>query len=53
MPKKAKELTNLSMPSVYTLLEEMRKIEILEEITGAKRGKLYSFKQYIKLFTQK
>lgn len=50
--KKAKELTNLSMPSVYTLLEELKKVGILTEITGSKRSKLFSFKQYVKLFSK-
>ncbi len=48
--KKAKEITGLSMPSVYTLLDELEKIKILVEITGGKRSKLYSFRQYIGLF---
>ena len=49
--KNARELTKLSMPSVYTLLEELQKIEILTEITGSKRSRLYSFRKYISLFT--
>ena len=49
--KKTKELTSLSMPSVYTLLEELKKIGILTEITGSKRNKLFSFREYIKLFS--
>lgn len=48
--QKAKELTSLSLPSVYKLIDELEKLEIIEEITGAKRGKLYIFKDYIKLF---
>ena len=48
--QKVKELTNLSSPSVYKLIDELEKLEILTEITGAKRGKLYSFREYTKLF---
>ncbi|QQR96765.1 MAG: Fic family protein [Sphingobacteriales bacterium] len=48
--QKAKEITQLSMPSVYKLLDELEKLEIVKEITGSKRGKLYSFSEYIKLF---
>lgn len=48
--KKAKELTGLSLPSVYTLLNELQKIGILIEMTGLKRGKLFSFRKYIELF---
>lgn len=48
--QKAKEITELSMPSVYKLLDELEKLEIVKEITGSKRGKMYSFSEYIKLF---
>jgi Fic family protein len=48
--QKVKELTGLSSPSVYKLIEELEKLEILTEITGAKRGKIYIFKEYTKLF---
>jgi Fic family protein len=47
---KVKELTGLSSPSVYKLIEDLEKLEILAEITGAKRGKIYLFKEYTKLF---
>lgn len=48
--QKAKDLTGLSSPSVYKLIEKLEKLEILTEITGAKRGKIYLFREYIKLF---
>ena len=48
--QKVKDLTNLSSPSVYKLIEELERLEILEEITGAKRGKIYLFREYTKLF---
>lgn len=48
--QKAKDLTGLSLPSVYKLIDEMESLNIIEEITGAKRGKLYLFREYIKLF---
>ncbi|MCD4679406.1 MAG: Fic family protein [Bacteroidales bacterium] len=48
--QKAKELTQLSLPSVYTLIDELEKLDIIHEITGAKRGKLFLFSDYISLF---
>ncbi|MEO9258640.1 MAG: Fic family protein [Crocinitomicaceae bacterium] len=48
--QKVKELTSLSLPSVYKLIDELEKLEILTEITGGKRGKIYLFKEYTKLF---
>ncbi|MFT6850775.1 MAG: Fic family protein [Sphingobacteriales bacterium] len=47
---KAKELTSLSFPSVYKLIDDLESLGILTEITGAKRGKTYMFKEYINLF---
>ena len=46
----AQSFTNLSMPTVYKLIEEMQHLEILKEITGSKRGKTYLFSQYVDLF---
>ena len=48
--QKIKELTSLSFPSVYKLIDELENLEILTEITGAKRGKIYLFREYTKLF---
>lgn len=48
--QKVKDLTSLSSPSVYKLIEELEKLEILTEITGGKRGKIYLFREYTKLF---
>ncbi len=48
--QKAKDLTGLSLPTVYKLIDEMESLNIIEEITGAKRGKLYLFREYIQLF---
>lgn len=48
--QKAKEITNLSLPSVYKLIEALENLDIIKEITGGKRGKLYAFEDYINLF---
>lgn len=48
--QKVKKLTGLSSPSVYKLIDDFEKLEILTEITGAKRGKIYLFKEYTRLF---
>jgi Fic family protein len=48
---KVKKLTNLSSPSVYKLIDELERLEIIKELTGAKRGKIYMFKKYIELFS--
>lgn len=48
--QKVQEITNLSMPSVYKLISELEQLEIIKELTGAKRGKQYWFLEYIKIF---
>lgn len=48
--QKVKKITDLSNPSVYKLIEDLERLEILVEMTGGKRSKLYLFKDYIALF---
>lgn len=45
-----KDVTGLSTPSVYKLIEELERLNILQELTGSKRSKLYIFQEYTKLF---
>ena len=49
--QKVKDLTQLSLPSAYKLIGELEEFEIINEFTGAKRGKQYLFRKYINLFT--
>lgn len=46
----ARQITKLSLPSVYKLIKELEDLKILNEITGGKRGKLFVFNDYLKLF---
>ena len=46
------EVTGLSRPSAYKLIDDMEEIGILKEVTGAKRGRLYLFERYMNLFTE-
>jgi len=48
--QKVADLTKLSLPSAYKLVDELEQLGILTEITVAKRGKQYWFDDYIKLF---
>lgn len=43
-------VTGLSMPSVYKLIGDLERLGVLEEITGAQRGRVYSFERYLQLF---
>ncbi|WP_296618747.1 Fic family protein [Marivirga sp.] len=47
---KVKEIVGISLPSAYTLIAELEKQKIIEEVTGAKRGKQYWFTDYINIF---
>lgn len=44
------EITGVSAATAYKILEELIAMKILKEITGSKRGKIYVFDDYIKLF---
>ena len=48
--QRVKIITGLSLPSVYKLVDELEEQNIIKEMTGGKRGKLYLFEEYIKLF---
>lgn len=47
------DLVNVSMVTAYKIVEEMEQRGILKEITGEKRGKIYLFIEYIRLFKGK
>lgn len=48
--QKIMEVTEVSQATAYKIAEEMLQVGILKEITGSKRGKMYSFDRYLKLF---
>lgn len=47
---KAGEAAGISPASAYRLIADLEQFRILKEITGAKRGKIYMFEAYLKLF---
>lgn len=47
---KVSEISEISMPSSYKLIKDLEKLEILKEITGGQRSRMYVFENYIKLF---
>jgi cell filamentation protein, protein adenylyltransferase len=44
------KITGLSSASAYKLAYDMEQLEILREVTGSQRGKLYLFDNYLSLF---
>lgn len=47
---KAGEVAGVSAASAYKLIADLERFKILKEVTGAKRGKIYVFEAYMKLF---
>jgi len=48
--EKVHEIADISMPSSYKLISDLEEMEILKEVTGGQRGRMYVFDHYIKLF---
>lgn len=48
--QKASVVTGKSLPPTYSLLALLEELKIIKEVTGAQRGKLYVFEEYISLF---
>ena len=45
------KVADISSASAYKLIADLEQFGILKEITGGKRGKMYVFDAYLKLFT--
>ena len=48
--EKISQVTSLSLPSSYSLIEALEKINILKEVTGGQRGRMYIFEEYLNIF---
>ncbi len=48
--EKASEIAGISMPSSYKLIADLEKLDILREITGGQRGRVYVFERYLQIF---
>jgi len=48
--KDVERITGLKNPNALALINKLVKSEILKEITGRKRNKIFAYQQYIKLF---
>jgi Fic family protein len=49
---KVEELIEKSNVTAYKLIADLEKLEIIKEISGAQRNKLYVFKDYLDLFNR-
>jgi len=48
--QKVSEIIDKNPQSAYQLIGKLEKVNIIEEITGAQRNRLYLFKEYLKIF---
>lgn len=48
--EKVSKIAEISIPSAYKLIVELERLEILKEVTGSQRGRMYVFENYLKLF---
>lgn len=44
------EVAEVSMPTAYKLVNALEELDILQEVTGAERNRLYVFREYLNLF---
>ncbi len=49
-PVQAAEIAGVSTSTGYKIIDEMVEMNILNEVTGGRRGKIYMYNQYISLF---
>jgi Fic family protein len=49
---KISEIASVSMPSSYKLIADLENLNILREMTGGQRGRIYIFDNYLKLFRE-
>lgn len=48
--EKVSLVADVSMPTAYKLIQTLEKMDILSEVTGAERNRLYIFQDYVNLF---
>lgn len=48
--EKVAGISGISMPSAYKLIGALEEIDILKEVTGGQRKRVYRFENYLKLF---
>lgn len=46
------KITGVSLRTAYTIISDLENLEILNEITGSKRDKIYVFNNYLRLFSR-
>ena len=48
--EKVAGIAEISLPTAYSLIRELERLEIIKEITGGQRKKVFLFEDYLKIF---
>jgi len=48
--EKVHEVAEISLPSSYKIISDLEKLNVLKEVTGGQRSRMYVFENYLKLF---
>lgn len=48
--EKVAGIADISVPSAYLMIRELERLDIIKEITGGKRKKVYLFDDYLQIF---
>lgn len=51
--KSVEKLLGLSQPAALALVDAMTSAGVLEEVTGLRRNRIFEFREYLKLFTER
>ena len=49
---KAMERTGLTMPTVNSAIGELQRLGIVQEVTGRKRGRIYSYRAFMDILSE-
>ncbi len=49
---KAKERAGLTMPTINSAIGELQRLGIVQEVTGRKRGRVYSYRAFIDILSE-
>jgi Fic family protein len=49
---KAVQRTRLTMPTINAAIETLRRLDIVDEVTGRRRGRVYAYRAYLDLLSE-
>jgi Fic family protein len=49
---KARERTGLTMPTINSAINELKRLGVVQEVTGRKRGRVYSYRAFMEILSE-